>query len=577
MGRYQSITVKESMYKIATNEYLLPAIQRKFVWDSEQIEMLFDSVLRGYPINSFMFWLVKDREIKNNYKFYQFIKDFAKKYGEKNVAVDARLIDGFYAVIDGQQRMTSLYIGLCGTFRTKKPNKWWKYDEETMPTKKLYLDLSSPISLEIDNGKMYNFKFLSKDEVENDDKEFCWYEVGDIIKIQKEQEIDDFINKNDLSNNKFAKETLENLYKKINCDNLINYFEVVDQDQDKVLDIFIRTNSGGTPLSFSDLLMSIASQNWNKYDAREEIQKVRDEIFGYGSPSFNVNQDFVLKSILVLTDSDVKFNVSNFSKAKVASYEKDWDEIKDSLIETFKLLEQLGFNDNVLISKNAAIPIAYYIYKKKLCGQITKVSFNKKDKELIFKWLTMSLLKRIFGGQSDEVLRKIRNVIANSNSTCFPLDEIIDLFKIDPNKNYVFNNEVISSFLEEQYGSPISWLILGLLYPDVVFNYGKAIAQDHMHPKSSFENDKLLAMGIKGEKLDTYKKYYNTVLNLQLLESDINKQKNNQNLKEWAKNNKIDYKHLYIKQSTSLDITSFEKFIADRNEIMSKALHRKLN
>ena len=43
---------------IHNNRYLLPAIQREFVWRPHQIERLFDSLMRGYPIGSFLFWRV---------------------------------------------------------------------------------------------------------------------------------------------------------------------------------------------------------------------------------------------------------------------------------------------------------------------------------------------------------------------------------------------------------------------------------------------------------------------------------------------------------------------------------------
>lgn len=69
MSKYNSISIKDAMHNIATNQYLLPAIQRKFVWESEQIEMLLDSIMRNYPINSFMFWKITDNSIKQNYTF----------------------------------------------------------------------------------------------------------------------------------------------------------------------------------------------------------------------------------------------------------------------------------------------------------------------------------------------------------------------------------------------------------------------------------------------------------------------------------------------------------------------------
>ena len=76
-GSFQyPITIGEAIARIESRQYLLPAIQRKFVWSSEQIEVLFDSIMRGYPINTFMLWKVVDNKTKNNYKFYEFLKEY---------------------------------------------------------------------------------------------------------------------------------------------------------------------------------------------------------------------------------------------------------------------------------------------------------------------------------------------------------------------------------------------------------------------------------------------------------------------------------------------------------------------
>ena len=53
----------------------------------------------------------------------------------------------------------------------------------------------------------------------------------------------------------------------------MNYYQEKDQDLDKVLNIFIRVNSGGTPLSYSDLLLSVADAPVEALDAREEITR----------------------------------------------------------------------------------------------------------------------------------------------------------------------------------------------------------------------------------------------------------------------------------------------------------------
>ena len=584
MSKYLSITVKNAMRNIATNQYLLPAIQRKFVWEIGQIEMLFDSILRNYPINSFMLWKITDSRIKSNYKFYVFLKDYAKKFHEDNPDAPAKLLSNdFYAVIDGQQRMTSLYIGLIGSYRSKRPNKRWKDNEDAMPTRHLYLELSSPLSSSIDNEKFYNFRFLTSNELSSDmddNPKHFWFRVGDVLNFGSLSDVTKFLSHENLLSNDFAMATLSDLFNKINNEELINYYVVEEQDQDKVLDVFLRTNSGGTPLSFSDLLMSIASANWTKFDARSEMSKIREEIYTFGNPNFDVSQDFILKSILVLSDVDVRFKIVNFGRANIAIFESKWGAIRKSLIATFEFLEQIGFNDGLLRAKNAAIPIAYYIYKHNLAEAIVKSTYDTEDKKNIARWLSMSLLKGIFGGQSDSVLKTIREVISSSKSTTFPIQEIFDRFKSNVDRNYYFDDEVIKSFLEEEYGSPVAGLILNLLYPNVVLEHGKAIAEDHMHPKTQFEvKAKLDSLHLTPLQIEFYtdKKNYNSVLNLQFLEESKNKSKGDTPLSKWATENDKTPSDLYIENSTSLDIHNFEDFIKERTKKLSERLKKILS
>lgn len=577
MSNYQSITIKNAMNNIASSTYLLPAIQRKFVWSIEQIETLFDSLLRGYPINSFMLWKINDNDIKQNYKFYQFIRDYVQKFSENNPDASAQLLaNDFYAVIDGQQRLTSLYIGLIGSYKVKKPNKWWMENEQKTPMskKELYLELSSGLTLDIDNEKVYNFKFLSQDDLKEDMKKnptHFWFKVGEVLKFKDLSDVNNYLITNSLFSNNFAMTTLANLYSYLNEKELINYYCVDVQDQDKVLEIFIRTNSGGTPLSFSDLLMSISSANWTKFDARDEMEEIKNKIYSYGSPNFNVSQDFILKSLLVLSDIDVKFKIDNFGRKNIALFESKWGKIKASLDATFHLLEQLNFNDILLRAKNAAIPIAYYIYKNDLATDIVKSTYDKVDKKNIARWLSMSLLKGIFGGTSDSILRDIRDVISKTKSKKFPITEIFDKFKDNRNKNYTFDDNIIKPLLKEQYGSGVCGIVLNLLYPDVVLKNGKSIAEDHMHPKSFFENKKnISSLGLSPQQEEFYKnkENYNSCLNLQLLETLENESKGDETLLNWATSNNKSKSDLFVKKNTSLDIKDFEKFINARQEVL---------
>ncbi len=69
------ITIREAVLAIKQRDFLLPAIQREFVWTADKTEALFDSLLRGYPVGSFLFWRVTPK-CSMRYKFYEFMQDY---------------------------------------------------------------------------------------------------------------------------------------------------------------------------------------------------------------------------------------------------------------------------------------------------------------------------------------------------------------------------------------------------------------------------------------------------------------------------------------------------------------------
>ncbi len=449
------VTVKDAIDYIVDRTYLLPAIQRKFVWSSDQIEVLFDSIMRGYPINSFMFWEVKESKIKNEFKFYQFLTEYRQFFKEDNPDIDTKGYKDFYAVIDGQQRLTSIYIGLKGSYAYRLPRKWLNNTEEAMPTKHLYLNLSNRLPEENERQMVYDFQFLAKYEFEKKsaDENSIWYRVNDVLTFKSKDEVDNYIDSKGWLTKDFTKQTMRKLYEVIFKESLINYYLEKTQEIDTVLDIFIRTNSGGEPLSFSDLLMSITTAHW-KSDARKEIPDVVNKVFQIGNPGFLIDKDFVLKTCLVLFNDNIKFQVKNFDQSNVIVFEKNWDRIKKSIFEGFTLLSNLGFNNQNLRAKNAVIPIIYYIYRRGIENDINSPIKHTNDKQLIRKWLCLSLLKGVFGSQSDNVLSGLRDVIKEelddtSKQPYFPLEGIKNKFKANPAKNLSFDDELIEGLLPE--------------------------------------------------------------------------------------------------------------------------------
>lgn len=495
-GFQNPITIKDAIDKIHNRQYLLPAIQRKFTWSSNQIEMLFDSILRGYPINSFMMWRISANEIKSGYKFYEFLTEFREFFAENNKDIDTKGVSDFEAVIDGQQRLTSLYIGLHGSYAYKMPRKWWKDTEECLPTRKLYLNLGAPVKQQYDNQKAYDFRFLSRSDLEkihNAQDGSIWFEVGEILDLDSTKKVMRYISDKNLTDNDYAYDTLSTLFEAIHVKRLINYYLQEEQEPDKVLDIFIRTNSGGTPLSFSDLLMSIASANWKNINARKEIDGIISEIYSIGRPGFLIDKDFVLKTCLVLFVDNIKFQLKNFTFENVQLFETNWGKVKKSIVAAFTLFEKLGFNNSTFRAKNAAIPVIYYIYYNNLSDSIVKATYDKDDRKTITKWLTLTFIKSIFGGQTDSVLVSMRKVLKETKGKNFPAKELMDAFKNDPARNYSFDDEFIDGLLEAQKDSSDAFYILHLLYPDLDY-FNQDFHQDHLHPATTFSStDKLEA------------------------------------------------------------------------------------
>lgn len=306
----------------------MPAIQREFVWNANQIEKLFDSLMRDYPIGTFLYWKVDKENIKN-FQFYEFLNNYHEKNNRHNPKANLSYDDDIIAILDGQQRMTALYVALTGSYSTKLPYYNWN-NSKAFPVKKLYLNIlgkSEDIELE------YEFKFLSEEEVINDNTTY-WFECSKILEMDKSSKISMFLMKNRLMDtskysiecSEYAINTLNSFFNIIHQKGTISYYLEKGEKLDKVLEIFIRINSGGTKLSYSDLLLSIATAQWDNLDARDVIHQFVDDINRVGD-GFSFNKDFVLKACLVLSDfPDVKFKVENFNSKNMHTIEKTGSE-----------------------------------------------------------------------------------------------------------------------------------------------------------------------------------------------------------------------------------------------------------
>lgn len=576
-GFQKAIRISEAIANIGDRSYLLPSIQRKFVWSADKVETLFDSIMRGYPINSFMFWSITDSNIKKNFRFYEFLNEYREFYKVNNPDFDTIDHKDFYAVIDGQQRLTGLYIGLKGTYAYKMPRKWWVDNEDALPTRHLFLNLKFDGYNSDERNMKYEFRFLSKSDFNrlSDNTDQYWFKVRDILGLKDMVQVNQYLTEHNLMLNQTAAATLMTLWQRIHVDELIVYYLEEKQDIDAVLDIFIRTNSGGVPLSFSNLLMSITIANWNTggdKDGRKAIADLVQEVNNLGRPGFMISEDFILKTCLVLFKDNIKFSVKNFDASTVALFGDNWIRIRKCIVETFRMLETWGFNNSSLRAKNAVIPLIYYVYHAGLEDQLSKKTYLIEDKNRMRKWLCIALLKGIFGGQTDSILTKIRAVIKRDMVGGFPSDSLVKEFQ-GQERNFGFDDDFIDRLLTTQMEDSNAYVILSLLYSHLNFEMDK-YHKDHLHPASAFASKNLKAV-LGGENYPIEfreSSYWNSIVNLQLLNSGLNESKNDKPLKDWLDNVNVNLESQLIPIGVSYDFIDFPEFYKKRKELLAKKL-----
>ncbi len=362
MGVFLDKSIKDVVDELNVR-YFLPDIQREYVWlkkaDEKRIEQLFDSILRGYPIGSFLFWKLQKEDIarsdeqdenKLNFQLYKFIENYdeRKPHNEK-IYIEQINRDELYIVLDGQQRLTSLYIGLKGT-RTLKRNKARYDNPNAYEEKRLYLNLKHQPNMDNPEDN-YQFEFYAK--VPANDENHFWFKVGDILELES---VWNYAEKHGIKGN--ALDLLEKLKDAFHTKQLISFFEEKEKNLDKVLNIFIRVNSGGVKLSYSDLLMSILTASFSS-DIREKMNELVDALKDKGF--LNVEQDQVLKTCLLLIGKDTTFELKNFNKNNVKKIEENWEKITESIYNAAKLLGTFGYA-GLLGSAYILSTLAYFYF-----------------------------------------------------------------------------------------------------------------------------------------------------------------------------------------------------------------------
>lgn len=529
---YQTpLTIRKTLQRIGSKDYVLPAIQREFVWarEPERICRLFDSILRGYPIGTFLFWDVTP-EYSTKFHFYEFMRDWHEKTNRHNARLPIDDPRSLVAILDGQQRLTALNVGVHGSLTPRAKGKRTSA-VDAYPPRHLYVDLLYEATE--DDDLCYGFEFLTSAQATSPTEDEHWYRVKDILSLEdSDVSIFDYVQAHDLGDSQAFK-VLSRLWKGINEDGVISYFEEDEQDLNRVLDIFVRVNSGGVVLTKSDLLLSIATAQFTERDAREEIHGLVDDLnevrFG-----FNFTKDLVLKTGLVLTDiSDIGFAVDNFTAANMALLDKRWDEVDQALRIGVRLLASFGFSASTLPAGSVLIPIADYIHQRGLDESYLKSAQPAvaADRATIRHWVIRSILRPgIWGSALDQLLRALHQIVRDTTGP-FPVEQI-ETEMAKRGKSLTFDDALIDDLVDSPYKHKRTFALLTLLYDWV--DTRNEFHVDHVFPRGLFTAGKLKAQGIPSGDVDEYRDRVENLGNLQLLGGPENVQKRAMLPADWA-------------------------------------------
>lgn len=607
---YEKVSIRKIIDDIDHNKAFLPAIQRKFIWGKHQIELFFDSLMRNYPFGTFLFWRLR-KEKAESYVFYEFLKEYDERSPYNRRKTGSFTHQEIIGILDGQQRLSSLYLGMMGTHTEKAPYKRASNPNAYKPMS-LYLNLLSlPYQIGPDDeivtleDQNFEFRFLTDQAAQASvsrqakggnglafDKEpMFWMKVGQVYSWNEEPEFDRLAEKfldqcsTDDQRKVFSQKKrlvrrgLELLHKRIHKDELINYFEVNKDDLEDILKIFVRVNSGGTVLSKTDLLFSTIVATWD--DGRDQIEGLLKKINDMGD-KFSFGNEFLMRCCLVLIDGPVLFKVNSFKSQNVQKIKEEWEEISKSIFKMVELLVEFGFNGSLLTSQNATIIIAYYIHKGG--------SLNKESKDDIKKYLIHALLKGIYGSGQERVLSALRNAFRTEEmgkdgkthyrlfDTNFSFDEILKV-KLPSLKSLAITEEELEEILESKKGSS-AFLVLSLLYPQLKFNE-VVFHQDHIHPAAEFTEKRFQEIGLDSSQRKEWLECRDRVPNLQLLEGRKNSSKNATPIKEWIgrmdESEQTSFKRdNFFPDNVDLKFGEFRKFYEERKKILGSELKKVL-
>lgn len=377
-------TTTTLLNKIENKEIVLPEFQREFTWKKNQTLSLIDSLLKEYPIGSFLLW--KTNEVPALKNMPDFVPD-----GRVEV------------LLDGQQRLTALYLLIKG----KIPPYYSEIDIESKnDPRKLHYNLETRA-----------LGYYKEMEMGNNPK---WVNV-----------LDCFSN-NSVEVDKIVQEVAENdsdkfsLYVKLNrnFDDLRAILEkshsliYVKEDSNlkHALTVFDRVNSGGTPLGEADIALAHMCSHWA--DTRRAFKNKLNELEEHG---FKFDLTFLIRGMNAVINGRAEYKIlHDNNEDDLKAGWKVLTELLDYLINVLKDRAFIYSTDD-LRTFNVLIPVLGYLAQNEL-----KFQDDRKLRKLLY-WMYAALYQSRYSSSVDQKLEKDLGCLSSDT----PLDDLIAILKED--------------------------------------------------------------------------------------------------------------------------------------------------
>lgn len=582
--KYFSTRLIDMLDKV-NQDLFIPSIQRPYVWELDQIVKLFDSLLRGYPISTFLMWELQPQNI-GDWEIYRFVRQFRQGdiHNEPAAVADDRPVT---LVLDGQQRLTSLLIGLSGSYTVRnglrgKSAGWVE--------KVLLLDLlQSPEVTESDDEDgtkarelYYGLRFAAADKLPKSDTDSIWYKLSSIKAVTDRDQLAAAIDRLLLTNPDLAeikqqtmRANLTRLWQVVHEEECLAYYMEREQSYDKVLDIFIRANDGGTKLSRSDLLMSMVTLRWSQFNARSETEAITYRMRELLDQENQFDRDYLLRAGLFFNDLDFAFQLRNFTPRNIGLIESTWREVTRALVIAAELFKGFGITGSALTGVNAVMLVGCFVFKQQKGRNLEDWIISDEDQDRVRRWITSVLFHGVLSGAANVSMEYYRRTLTEAmrNGAKFPIEAVTDRMAVR-GRSMSFNEEAVGRFVAQEPKSRIFRPCLQLLYARLDWDVPDwQVVQ--IIPSHRLLEDRLRVQGVQMDDIRAYQSWSARLGNQMLLNDDEAKAYYSMDLEDWVNSRPPEFwsKHCLPADPALYDEFNFLDFIQARRGLIKNLLH----